>query len=127
MPQQKQIVSLKLDLPPLYPEQSELVDAFDKDPKIRYVVGACGTKAGKAININELLPTPNGWKTMGDLQVGDYVFDEVGKPTLITFATEPMYGHKCYEVVFSDKHKIIVDAEHLWITKTHAARRSEGR
>lgn len=74
---------------------------------------------GKALALDTPIATPSGWSTMGDLKVGDEVFDEKGLPTKITFKTLPMFGHKCYKVGFSDGSSIIADAEHLWLTTTY--------
>jgi hypothetical protein len=116
---------ITLSLPELHGAQDRLVNAPDYDPKVRFVVGTCGTKFGKAQSIETLILTLNGWKRAGDLQTGDYVFDENGKPTLVEFITPWMYGHKCYEVVFSDDSRLVVDAEHLWVTETHACRKAK--
>ena len=74
-----------------------------------------GRKNGKALSVNTKIPTPNGYTTMGDLKVGDEVFDKDGNITMVTFATPIMYNHKCYEVTFSDGEKIIADEEHNWL------------
>ena len=74
-----------------------------------------GRKNGKALSVNTKIPTPNGYTTMGDLKVGDEVFDKDGNITRVTFATPIMYNHKCYEVTFSDGEKIIADEEHNWL------------
>ena len=74
-----------------------------------------GRKNGKALSVNTKIPTPNGYTTMGDLKVGDEVFDKDGNITRVTFATQIMYNHKCYEVTFSDGEKIIADEEHNWL------------
>lgn len=74
-----------------------------------------GRKNGKALSVNTKIPTPNGYTTMGDLKVGDEVFDKDGNITKVTFATPIMYNHKCYEVTFSDGEKIIADEEHNWL------------
>lgn len=106
------------ELPECHPSQHDFVYCFENRPGTRFVVAACGSKFGKALSINELVPTPNGWRTMGDLQVGDYVFTEDGIPTRITYATDVMYGHQCYEVRFSDGASVVADAEHEWCTWT---------
>ena len=74
-----------------------------------------GRKNGKALSVNTKIPTPNGYTTMGDLKVGDEVFDKDGNITRVTFATQIMYNHKCYEITFSDGEKIIADEEHNWL------------
>lgn len=86
-----------------------------------------GRGFGKALGLGVDIPTPTGWTTMGDLRVGDMVFDERGRPCTVTFATEVMHDHVCYDVVFDDGTVIIADAEHLWLTKTRAVRKAERR
>lgn len=70
--------------------------------------------AGKALDLDTRIPTPFGDKTMRDIQIGDYVFDEKGKPTKVIATSPIFYDHDCYEVEFSDGEKIIADADHLW-------------
>ena len=71
--------------------------------------------------------TNNGFRFMGDLNVGDVVYDEDGEPANIIFATDIMYNHTCYDVIFSDGSNIIADAEHLWFTHTHSSRKAQTR
>lgn len=35
-------------------------------------------KQGKQLALDTAIPTPNGWSTMGELKVGDRLFDEKG-------------------------------------------------
>src|SRR5688500_647737 len=49
-----------------------------------------GRIEGKALALDTPVPTPQGWRTMGDLQPGDFVFDEAGVPTQIVAVTPPM-------------------------------------
>lgn len=80
-------------------------------------------KNGKALDIKTPIPTPNGIKTMEELQVGDYVYGEDGKPTKI-IATSPIFkDHKCYELTFEDGEKIIADEDHLWSVQTKGTRK----
>lgn len=80
-------------------------------------------KNGKALAVDTPIPTPTGWTTMGDISVGDIVFDQAGKPCRVTFVTDAMYGHKCYRVRFSDGSSVVADAEHLWETYTRKPER----
>ena len=79
---------------------------------------------GKAVHVNTCISTPYGWKTMGEIQVGDKVFDEQGNVCNVTFATAPMYKRPCYKLTFNDGTEIIADEEHLWFTETSQSRRS---
>ncbi len=84
--------------------------------KANTVLAGGSAGGGKALNIYEKIPTPDGWKLMGELKVGDKVFDEEGKPCNVVAATEVMFGRPCYKVVFSDGTEIIADELHQWIT-----------
>jgi Rad3-related DNA helicase/serine/threonine protein kinase len=85
-----------------------------------------GTGTGKALDIETPIPTPTGWQRMGDLKVGDIVFDETGQPTRVTAAFDVMYDRPCYEVEFSDGSTLIADAEHEWVSYTAADRKWAG-
>jgi hypothetical protein len=95
--------------------------------KMPHVLVAGATGSGKALALDTPIPTPRGWTTMGEVRVGDEVFDEHGAPCTITAATPVMYGRPCYEVEFSDGTVIVADAEHLWRTSTVAGRQQRGR
>ena len=80
---------------------------------------------GKALALDTPLPTPTGWTTMGDVEVGDHVFDDKGQPARVVGATGVMVDHDCFEVVFSDGSTIVADAEHRWMTWSQGARKSD--
>lgn len=77
---------------------------------------------GKALDVDTPIPTPNGWTTMGELKVGDLVFDSKGMPTNVTYVTEYQYDRECYDVRFSDGSSVIADAEHQWICHDKVSR-----
>lgn len=70
------------------------------------------------------IPTPSGWSTMGDIAVGDLVFDERGEPCLVVGVSDVFHNRPCYRIRFSDGCEIIADASHTWRT---AALRSGGK
>lgn len=82
-----------------------------------------GRLEGKALALDTPTPTSRGWKTMGELRVGDEVFGADGKPTAVVATTEPMLGRPCYEVFFSDGQAIVADAAHQWLTTTKSTRK----
>jgi len=78
---------------------------------------------GKALALDTPLPTPAGWTTMGEVQVGDYLIGADGKPTCVLAVTDVMHERPCFEVEFNDGTAIVADAEHQWRTTTRASRR----
>jgi replicative DNA helicase len=82
------------------------------------IVVAARPAVGKALALDTPLPTPDGWTTMGEVRVGDYLIDADGKPTRVVAATGVLHGRPCYEVEFSDGSVIIADENHQWQTWT---------
>jgi hypothetical protein len=81
---------------------------------------------GKALAVDTPIPTPNGWTTMGGLNVGDAIYDDLGNICNVVKATEVMFDHKCYEITFSCGTKVVCDEDHKWVTRDDKARMSEG-
>lgn len=82
-----------------------------------------GRGFGKDLNpLTATLTANRGWTTLGDLEVGDYVFDENGLPTkvLATYDTTPS---RCYRLHFDDGTYIESSSTHLWNTWTHRDRK----
>lgn len=77
---------------------------------------------GKALALDTPIATPSGWTTMGDVRVGDHVFDERGEVCRVIGCASIMFNRPCYRVVFSDKSVIVCDADHLWRTTTRRER-----
>ena len=75
------------------------------------------TRWGKALALETPLPTPTGWTTMGEVRPGDWLLGADGRPVRVTFATEVMHDHDCYEVEFDDGSVIVADADHMWLTE----------
>lgn len=73
-----------------------------------------GIKRSEALALDTPIPTPDGWTTIGELRVGDAVFDERGEPCRVEYTTETFIDRECYRVTFSDGATIVADAGHLW-------------
>lgn len=71
-------------------------------------------QCGCPLALDTPIPTPTGWTTMGDIQVGDQVFDEHGLPRSVVGVSDIFTGNDCYEIVFSDHSLVVCDAAHLW-------------
>jgi hypothetical protein len=79
--------------------------------------------SGKALALDTPLPTPTGWTTMGEVQVGELLYDERGRTCTVTFVTEVQIGRPCYQVTFDDGEAITCDADHLWTVRDRYDRR----
>ncbi|MBI1349559.1 MAG: replicative DNA helicase [Actinomycetales bacterium] len=88
------------------------------------VILAARPAIGKALALDTPIPTPSGWTTMGELSVGDVVFGEDGRPTVVTGETQVWENRPCFRVTFSDGSSVVADAEHEWLTDDRASRRS---
>lgn len=97
---------------PRNPEQSCLFDLlFDPEIKILLAQGPFGS--GKAQPNNTKIPTPNGYKLLGELQVGDFIYDRQGNPTRILNVFPQGYLDN-YKVTFSDGRVSYCNDEHIW-------------
>lgn len=74
-------------------------------------------KNGKALAVDTPIPTPDGWVPMGDLQVGDLVFGDDGRPCRVVGVTDVMLGRPCYQLRFSDGAVIVADEQHEWLVE----------
>jgi deoxycytidine triphosphate deaminase len=74
---------------------------------------------GKALALDTPVPTPDGWRTIGDLEPGDWLFAPNGQEIPVTEVSSVMLGRPCREVEFSDGTRVVADAEHLWQVRTH--------
>jgi phage terminase large subunit GpA-like protein len=94
------------------------------DPKSR---NSGNTIDKKALSVTTPIATPDGWRLMGDLSIGDYVFGDDGNPTQIIDTSEVFTNRKCYNVKFTDGEAIIADAGHLWGVYVWKVDKSEGK
>lgn len=108
--------------PILHPKQKRFLGLSDLEVLFG---GAAG--GSKALALDTKLATPSGWSTMGEIQVGDFVFGDDGKPCKVLAVSDVFVEHECYKVTFDDGSEIVADAGHLWATKTESMRTMEVR
>jgi replicative DNA helicase len=107
-------------VPTGFADLDELTNGLHKG---QMIIVAARPAMGKALALDTPLPTPTGWTTMGDVAVGDLLYDAEGRPTRVVAATDVMTGRPCFEVEFSDGSRIVADAEHQWLTTAMATGR----
>ena len=77
--------------------------------------------------LDTIIPTPSGWTTMGQLKVGEEVFDEAGNPTIVTYLSPILKDRPCFTLRFHDGESIVCDAEHRWSVKSVIGQSLKGR
>lgn len=68
---------------------------------------------GKAQPLDSKILTPDGWKLMGEMKVGDYVIGRDGKPYMVS-GVFPQGIRPIYKVTFVNGAYCECDIEHLW-------------
>ena len=71
-------------------------------------------KNGKQLALDTPIPTPNGFTSMGDLKVGDVVFDENGRQCHVMAKSEIDDTEQAYRLTFRDGSSIVAGERHLW-------------
>lgn len=79
------------------------------------VFGAGAAGPGKALALDTLVPTIDGFKTLGDVHPGDTVFSRYGKQVKVIAETEVQLDRPCF-IVNIFHQRITADAEHEWVT-----------
>ena len=95
-----------------------VADLNDKSKPMSSFLFTGSTGVGKGCTNDTIIPvwTPDGSvveKRNGDLQIGDYVFNRLGKPVRVV-GVFPRGMQDIYEVSLSDGRKLYTDSSHLW-------------
>jgi phage terminase large subunit-like protein len=86
-------------------------------------VFSAGAGTGKMLDVTTPIPTPSGWAKLGDLSVGDEVFDESGRICRITAVFDGL-PDKAWRLRFSDGSSMDACGDHQWVTWSYAERKS---
>ncbi len=98
----------------LNPKQLELYKGI-RNNTLTICQGPAGTS--KAQPLTSPILTPNGWVTMGDIEIGDRVISQDGTSTIV-LGVFPQGEKDIWELTFSDGSKVECCSEHLWATQT---------
>lgn len=103
-------------------EQHAIIETATDGDDLK-VVALAGT--GKALREDQPVLTPEGWRPIGALAVGDEV---VGRDGLTHYVSGvfPQGNRPLFEVVMSDGTAIVADAEHRWTVQHYFARNNGG-
>jgi phage terminase large subunit len=92
------------------------IEFHENDSMFRALVAGRGS--GKALALDTPIPTPTGWTKMGEIKVGDVVFDETGRKTTV-LATYDVDAKKAWRIKFSDGTHLDACEDHQWVTLPH--------
>ena len=71
-------------------------------------------KNGKELALDTPIPTPGGFTCMGELEIGDEVFDEKGRICHVIAKSEMDDQEQAYKITFKDGTSIVAGERHLW-------------
>ena len=110
-------IELALDKEPRSKLQRDCIDLLTSSNSAKVTVELKpGTGKAEPYSRKIPTPTPNGYTRMGDLKVGDKVFDKYGNETEILNIFEQ--GKKeVFKITFSDNRTAYCCKEHLWTVK----------
>ena len=82
-------------------------------------------KSGKQLSLNTLIPTPNGYTTMGEIKVGDELFDDNGCICHVVAKSQLDFSEQAYRITFKDGAVVEAGEHHQWFGEyTHGKRKS---
>ena len=82
--------------------------------KGKLYIRSAGSGIGKCVPNYIKIPTPNGWTTVGEVKVGDYLFDRHGKLTKVLAIYPQKERKQVYKVYFKSGRVAECCNEHLW-------------
>lgn len=91
--------------------QGKAIKSICKSPKPLFITGKGGS--GKAQPLYAKILTPDGFKNMGDIKVGDKVMGADGKQQTV-LGVYPQGIRPVYKVTMNDGYFTYCDEEHLW-------------
>jgi phosphate starvation-inducible PhoH-like protein len=112
-------------LRPLYDALHDMVDP-DSIPRLMAAgtieVAPLAYMRGRSQPIFTKVLTPDGWRPIGDLQVGDLVIGSNGEPTPV-LGVYPQGERDVYRVTAQDGSSTLCCGEHLWTVRTASDKR----
>ena len=82
-------------------------------------------KNGKQLSLDTLIPTPDGFTTMGEIQVGDTVFDENGNMCHVVAKSKVDFKEQAYRITFKDDQIIDAGEQHQWCGEYTSGKRKK--
>lgn len=97
---------------PLY---GPLVNTVTRGARLKkFYLRSAPTGVGKAIPNYTLIPTPSGYRKVGDIRPGDFLFGQDGKPTKVVQIHPQAQPKQVWEIEFIDGRVVECCEDHLW-------------
>ncbi|NUT43447.1 MAG: phosphate starvation-inducible protein PhoH [Thermoactinospora sp.] len=107
-------------LRPLYDALHDMLDP-ESIPKLMAAgtieVAPLAYMRGRAMPLGTGVLTPDGWRSIGELQVGDLVIGSNGEPTPV-LGVYPQGEKPIYRLFSQDGASVLASDEHLWTVRT---------
>lgn len=105
------------------PIQGHLINGIVRGARRgKFYINSAASGTGKALPNNTKIPTPDGWRAVGEIEVGDFLYDAFGKPTKV-LGVFPQGKKEVWEVSFADGRTAKCSKDHLWSYNTTGQRR----
>lgn len=97
---------------PLY---GPLINTVTRGARLKkFYLRSAASGTGKALPNDQIIPTPSGFRQVGEIKVGDYLFGDDGVPTKVK-QVHPQKGKKRrFTLILSDGREIDCCRDHLW-------------
>src|SRR5262249_13688398 len=106
----------------LHPGQERAWDS--EKPRVAVIAGV---RSGKALAVDTPIPTPDGFRPMGDMSDGDLVFAGAGRVCRVVGVSGVYLPAACFRVTFDDGSSLVADGDHQWLTSTSKQRKNAAR
>lgn len=80
----------------------------------KFYLRSAATGVGKAVPNYTIIPTPTGYRTVGEIRPGDYIFGQDGKPTKVLKIYPQPEVKTVWRITFEDGRRAKCCEEHLW-------------
>lgn len=88
----------------------------------KFYLRSASSGVGKALPNYTKIPTPVGWRNVGDIRPGDYLFGKNGKPVKVLQIHPQRDPKEIYKMHFSDGRTVECCKDHLWEYKVQSHR-----
>src|SRR5699024_7964635 len=105
----------------VHDRQEALMSATKSSDQDIYPIGAVvgSSGAGKMVSLSTIIPTPDGYTTMGDVEPGHEVIGRDGRPVRVAAKSPVKTRPDLYRVTFSDGQSVLADYDHQWVVSDY--------